>query len=412
MKITCEASAFLRALALVQPAVSSRPRVPILASVLLAAEGDRVRIAATDLGLGIACWLPAIVEREGAVAIPFARLFNFIAGQARSPQAEARRKGSARERPAPPSVVLEASSDPLRVSLGCGRRSALLAGAPASEFPLLPTLAQNVEAGGEAMRLDLPAFCAMVKKVAFAADPKDGRASYAGVSLRSQDGRLTLAARSTLLLATCEGPVQVSGAAPSALVLPAQNLLTIARLLEGTGHSEALAVVSDESQRILFHVADLDLVSYLPEQQEVLDTNQAWPSGPAARVVVEGAALAAALRFVEFVARRNGEFRAELTVSPTLGTLLVEARDSEMGEQATEIEIASAVAPAEFRCGPFFFLLDQVVAAAGASSISLEWFALPGILVLGSQDADTAVRARYALLQTKTVAGHEQGGQQ
>src|SRR5260221_458138 len=83
MKIYCEPGALQQALALVKAAVPSRPRVPILSCVLLTAKGDRVTVSATDLGLGIACRLPARVEREGAVAVPFARLVGSMAPSSR-----------------------------------------------------------------------------------------------------------------------------------------------------------------------------------------------------------------------------------------------------------------------------------------------------------------------------------------
>ena len=88
MKIQCEVEAFKRALSFVKPAVASRPRVPILANVLVTAEGDRVRLSATDLALGITVWLSAGVEQEGAVAVPLARLLALSGASRRHPSPE------------------------------------------------------------------------------------------------------------------------------------------------------------------------------------------------------------------------------------------------------------------------------------------------------------------------------------
>ena len=122
--------------------------------------------------------------------------------------------------------------------------------------------------------------------------------------------------------------------------------------------------------------------------------------------MVEREALAAALAFVAFVARRNGH-AVDLLALPESGTLLVEARDTALGEQATEVEVTSAEAPAGFRCGPAFGLLDQLVTTAGGVSIELAWYAEQGTLVLRSQLDAPPCLTTYTLLRTRAAG---QGG--
>jgi DNA polymerase-3 subunit beta len=80
MKISCSQENLARGLAAVKPAVSSQSVLPILTHILLAASGKdgRLRLAATNLDMGIACWIPAQVEEAGAGAVPARLICVFV----------------------------------------------------------------------------------------------------------------------------------------------------------------------------------------------------------------------------------------------------------------------------------------------------------------------------------------------
>jgi DNA polymerase-3 subunit beta len=400
MNITCEASALCRALALVKPAVPGRPRVPILANVLLRAVDGRLRLAATDLGLGIACWLPAETRREGAVAVPYARLAAWLSGLARPGRSG---KGAGQQPAAPTVVALSVDPDSRRVEVSCGRRKATIPGERPEDFPGIPTFEEVAGAGATVFACDLPLFCHMVEQVGIASDPRDPRQPYGRLALRVEAGRMTLAARNEGTLAQCAGAMQVGTGGQFALALPAQDSAKVARVLQGLGLASVQVAVERQWPRVLFHTPGLDLVMSLYEQ-EFPDLGQLVPTTARTLVVVDRAALAAALDFVAFVARRNGH---EVSLRAGPGTLLVEARDKELGEQATEIEVASAEDAAGFRCAPLFGLLSQLVATAAGPTISLEWYAEPGTLVLRSQLDSPACLTTYVIPPLKAAG---QGG--
>lgn len=75
MKLSCLQEHLARGLSIVNRAVASRAStLPVLTHVLLATDNGRLRICATNLDLGINCWIGAKVESEGAIAVP-ARTF-------------------------------------------------------------------------------------------------------------------------------------------------------------------------------------------------------------------------------------------------------------------------------------------------------------------------------------------------
>ena len=54
----------------VQNVVSTRTTLPILSNVLLEAEGDRLKLTATDLDVTVTCSVEASVKKGGATTVP------------------------------------------------------------------------------------------------------------------------------------------------------------------------------------------------------------------------------------------------------------------------------------------------------------------------------------------------------
>ena len=69
MKFAIERAALLKAIAQAQSVVERRNTIPILANVLIEAEGDQVSFRATDLDIEIVDQAPAKVERAGATTV-------------------------------------------------------------------------------------------------------------------------------------------------------------------------------------------------------------------------------------------------------------------------------------------------------------------------------------------------------
>ena len=74
MKVTVLQENLARGLGTVSKAVSPRSTLPVLANVLIASDEGRLRLSATNLEMGITCWIPARIEEEGSTSVP-ARTF-------------------------------------------------------------------------------------------------------------------------------------------------------------------------------------------------------------------------------------------------------------------------------------------------------------------------------------------------
>ena len=69
MKFSIERAVLLKAVAQAQSVVERRNTIPILANVLIEAEGDNVQFRATDLDIEVVDRAPAKVERAGATTV-------------------------------------------------------------------------------------------------------------------------------------------------------------------------------------------------------------------------------------------------------------------------------------------------------------------------------------------------------
>jgi len=78
MKLTCLQENLSRGLNIVGKAVSTRSTLPVLGNVLLATDQSRLKLAATNLELGINCWIGARIEEKGAITLPARTLVDMV----------------------------------------------------------------------------------------------------------------------------------------------------------------------------------------------------------------------------------------------------------------------------------------------------------------------------------------------
>src|SRR5512137_1888628 len=145
MKVTVNQQHLAHGLSIVARAVSPRSTLPVLANILVATDEGRLRLSATNLELGISCWINAQIQEEGAVTVPartFADLINTLPNDQMT-------------------LVLNPKTQSLNVR--CGGSTTDIRGIDAQEFPPMPfpDLAQGVA-------LNVTDFKEMIQQVVFA----------------------------------------------------------------------------------------------------------------------------------------------------------------------------------------------------------------------------------------------------
>ncbi|MCX6039646.1 MAG: hypothetical protein NTV69_00705 [Caldilinea sp.] len=78
MRVSCLQENLAKGLAIVGRAVSARSTMPVLANILLEASDNQLRLAATNLEIGVTCWIGAKVEDVGSITVPARLLTDFV----------------------------------------------------------------------------------------------------------------------------------------------------------------------------------------------------------------------------------------------------------------------------------------------------------------------------------------------
>ena len=161
MKLTIEKSDLHRGLSRLQAVVEKRNSMPILANVLLEAEGSgekgHLELVATDLEIGIRDVHPARVEEPGSTTVSARKLFDIV-----------------RELPDEP-VQLVAEADAF-LQIRSGRIHFSLAGTAAEEYPSLPAFSPD-----HLVSLQAPILSTMIERTMYAASLDETRYNLNGV---------------------------------------------------------------------------------------------------------------------------------------------------------------------------------------------------------------------------------------
>ena len=195
--------------------VPARPHTPVLAGVVVDADGDAVSLSAFDFDQAATVTADAVVTTPGRV---------LVSGRLLQAVAKAAGKGH-----------LEFAADGASVTVTVGRSSWRLPTLPLEDYPTLPELGDPVG------RIDGTVFAEAAARVVPAAGRDDTLPMLTGIKLEAGDSGLEWAATDRFRLATCstvwqpavdDAPLDVL--APAALV---KNIAAAARGHEVTVHA-------------------------------------------------------------------------------------------------------------------------------------------------------------------------------
>ncbi len=331
MRITCLQENLTKGLSIVGRAVSSRSTLPVLSNVLLATDQGQLKLAATNLEIGINCWIGAKVEDEGAITVPTRILSEFI----NSLPAE--------------KIDLDLSVRTQTLNLKCARYEANFKGIDAAEFPTIPTVADR----GDTAVIELPpaTLRQMIQQVAFAASTDESRPTLTGVEVRFEEERLTMAATDGYRLARRSGGMGMIGGTRNTVIVPARSLSEVARIAADASDERPVEVtITPARNQIMFHIwgksdgkggyHQVDVVSQLLDAT-FPDYNAIIPRSFKTRAVLDTQAFLRTVRMA-FLFAREAANAVRVQVSPSEGlkpgTLTITATSAELGDNVSEMD--------------------------------------------------------------------------
>jgi DNA polymerase-3 subunit beta len=319
VKISCLQENLARGLSIVGRAVATRSTLPVLSNILIESDEGQLRLAATNLEIGVSCWIGARVEEEGRTTVP-ARLLTEFVNSLPSGQ-----------------IDMELNERTQTLNLTCARYEANIKGVDASEFPAVPTA--DTMAGQNTMTLEADSFRAMIEQSVFAAATDESRPILTGVQAQFHQGGLTLAAADGFRLAVVSADVGADLDDAVTIVIPARALSELNRI--STEQEDPIEMtITPARNQILFHLTDIDLVSQLIEGN-FPDYNQIVPKNYATRTLVGTAELLQAVKVAQLFARDAANivrFKVVPGSELTPGQLIVAGTSAEFGDNVSELD--------------------------------------------------------------------------
>ncbi|RJP51352.1 MAG: DNA polymerase III subunit beta [Anaerolineaceae bacterium] len=315
MKVTVLQENIARGLSIVSRAVSPRSTLPVLANVLIATDEGRLRLSATNLEMGITCWIPARIDTDGSTTVPsrtFSDLINALPGE----QVQ---------------LILNAQTQNLHVQSGASNND--IKCIDAQEFPPLPV--PDMEG---AIQLNVADFKEMIHQVAFAASTDEARPVLMGVLMLVEKDKVTMAAADGFRLSVRKAVLSSPAAHPFNAIIPARALSELARVA-GDGEEMIYMVAPKGRCQVVFRVKDVELVTQLidgafPDYQQII------PRGYKSRTLVSTASLLKACKQAEIFAR-EGSNVARLDIKSAnggSGEVEISATSEETGKNETIVE--------------------------------------------------------------------------
>jgi DNA polymerase-3 subunit beta len=307
MELVVRKNDLLRELQLFQGIVERKNTIPILANVLIEADGDEVRMLATDLEVALRSRCPASVAKSGSLTLPAKKLYEILK--------------------ALPETDVRIEEDKKGVKVAADRFDSRMQTLPREDFPTLP------DASGKP-RATLPrtALKEMVAKTQFAITGEDTRFFLNGAKFVLKPDSLAMIATDGHRLALVEVKHDVGITDEAGVILPKKTILELGKLLvEGDGD----VLFESGENHLFFDVGGRMLISRMidgqfPAYERVI------PKGNDKHIEFERERLTNA---VKRVALLSNERSRSVKIEIGKGKVEVTSSSSEFGEAREELPV-------------------------------------------------------------------------
>lgn len=320
MKISCNQISLAKQLGIVGRLVSSKPGLPILANVLVEAEGSKLKLTATDLEMGVHTWIGAEAKEEGIITIP-ARTFSEFVNSL-------------------PSEKVDLTLDKQILKVTTKNNSAQFNTLPADDFPKVP----SVEDGNLLFSVKPEEIQNAINRVAIASASDESRPVLTGIKVEVDRKKLTLISVDGFRLARQFIELEKSAKESLDLLIPARTMQELARIigdLYEDGDSKKKDYVEvyllKSKNQVILRYKEVDLTSRLIDGQ-FPEYKQIIPTGYQTRVEVDTDEFRNAVRIVNIFARNVIGNKAIIEIDPKKGEVKVGAALVEVGENESSFK--------------------------------------------------------------------------
>lgn len=340
MKLSILQQDLFPALSAVSRSAGVRSQLPVLGNILLQTDQGRLKMAATNLEIGVLKSVNAEVYEEGEITVPAKTLVDIISNLGGE------------------KIELSAQADQLKILTS--NFSSVVNGIPATEFPTIPLSGENV------VLISPDIFLKSLPQIMFASAVEDGRPVLTGILMEINDKKLRLVATDGYRLAYKVIPLE--GEEKFKSLVPRRTFEELVRLVSEEDVDKIAISTSDDQNQIIFRFGNTELSSRLIEGQF-----PAWekiiPGSYQARVILERAELLKAVKLASVFAK--SEANIVKLQNQALGKLIITAEAKELGSQRKEIDVQTSGEELQIAFNGRF--LQDALSAFNGSQMILEF---------------------------------------
>ncbi len=322
MKASIERSALLKAMSRAQSVVERRNTIPILANVLIEAEGDTVNFRATDLDIEVIDKSPAMVVQAGATTVPAHMLHEIV-------------------RKLPDGAMVELLDDGTsgRMEITAGRSHFSLATLPREDFPVMASSEYECNFSAKAAVLRR-----LFDKAKFAISTEETRYYLNGVYMHASQSADRMVLRCVATdghrLARIDADLPIGAEELPGVIVPRKTVTELRKLLDD---DDASIAVSVSETKIRFATPEITLTSKVIDGT-FPDYTRVIPTGNTKRLEVDASEFAQAVDRVSTVSSERSR-AVKLSLDEDRLVLSVNAPDSGAAEE--ELAVAYGDEPLE-----------------------------------------------------------------
>src|SRR5499426_972374 len=253
MEFTVRKFDLLQELTLIQGVVERKTTIPILANVLVKAEGGELRIAATDLEIGLKSVCVSKTTVPGTITLPAKRLYEIV-------------------RALPDKEIKFKRGEANWVTVTCGSSRFRIAGLPQEDFP---TLAEPKSIVG---KIPANVLAKLITRTIFAISTEDSKYTLSGALLLLKPGSITMVATDGHRLAHIEKSEALEEVSEEIKVLvPRKAMNELVRMVSESADTDRIGFGRDDNH-LFFDMGKRLLMSRMltgqfPNYEAVLPRN-------------------------------------------------------------------------------------------------------------------------------------------
>ena len=314
MKFKIQQNTFYEGINNVQRAVSNKQTMPILTGIYIEAVKEKgLHLIATNLELGIECWISGEIENEGEIVLPANHLTNIVR---ELPQKE---------------INIEVDTETFGAELKCANSEFNIKGFDPEEFPQLP----EVNVPGK-IKIQANKLKNLIDDVKFSISNDESQPALTGALMEMKENNIALISTNTYRLSYSKIKLNSDKINKqndiNKIIIPGDTLNELSKLLTNDEKEVEILINSNYTS---FNFEKITVISRLIEGQ-FPNYEQVIPDECNTKITVDKNELQHATKRASLIARLDSNV---ISLSTEDNIMTINSIESEAGKAHEEVEI-------------------------------------------------------------------------